>query len=184
MKRAAIPYSALRRRIVLLCAVLAAALALLWLVPASLASWRSWRAPAPQPPALNEFERAALAFREPAGVQQEALQRPLFLSSRRPQPKASEGDAPAASAQDIGQAQLRGLVDAGGVSGAMVELDGTTHFVHIGEVLPGTQWRLAALQGRTARFESGAQRHELELPFLENLGAPPAPPAATRRRRR
>ena len=177
MTHAAATPSTIRRRIVLLCLVLAAALALLWLTPAPLAGWKNWRAPAPQPPALDEFERAALTPRAGAGVPQEALQRPLFQLSRRPVPKASEEDA-AVPALDIEQAQLRGLVDADGVSGAFVELDGATHFVHVGEVLPGTGWRLAALQGRAARFENGVSSHELELPFLENLGAPPEPPKA------
>ena len=96
MTHAAANPSNIRRRTVLLCAVLAAVLALLWLTPASLASWRRWNAPQPQPPALGEFERAALTPRTGAGVQEEALQRPLFLPARRPPAKASEETAPAA----------------------------------------------------------------------------------------
>lgn len=185
MTHTAMFHTSLRRRIVLLCAVLAAALALLWLTPASLARWRSWKAPAPQPPALDEFERTALTPRAPTGVQQETLQRPLFTPTRRPAPKAAEEPAPTAPAQGIEQAQLRGLVDAGGVSGALVELDGATHFVRVGDALPGTEWRLTALRGRKARFEGrNSSRYELELPFLENLGVPPAPPAAAPGRRR
>ena len=184
MNHTAMSHTSLRRRIVLLCVELAAALALLWLAPASVATWRRWKAPAPQPPALDEYERAALTPRAPAGVQQPTLQRPLFTPTRRPPPKEVEAPPPAAPAQVIEQAQLRGFVDAGGVSGALVELDGTTYFVHVGEELPGTDWRLTALQGRAAHFESkGSGRHVLELPFLENLGAPPAPPAAAQGRR-
>lgn len=182
MIRAPLSHSALRQRVVLLCAVLAAALALLWLTPASLATWRRWQEPAPQPPALGEFERAALAPRVNAGVQEEMLQRPLFMPSRRPQPKeVVEETAPPAPVQRIEQVQLRGMVDAQGVSGVLVELDGITYFVHTGEALPGTEWRLAALQGRTARFESGTSSYKLELPFLENLGAPPGVASGRRR---
>lgn len=188
MTNTAMSYTSLRRRTVLLCAVLAAVLALLWLAPASVATWRRWRAPAPQPPALNEFERAALTPREVAGVQQPTLQRPLFSSTRRPPPKEAKAPPPAAApVYGIAQAQLRGLVDAGDAGGALVELDDATHFVRVGDTLPGTEWRLVELEGRTARFESSARRHVLELPFLENLGASPAvpaPPAAAQRRRR
>ena len=185
MTRAALSLSVLRRRIVLLCLVLAAALVLLWLTPAPVAAWRRWQAPAPQPPALDEFERAALMPRVPDGVQEEALQRPLFMPSRRPLPKEVEAPQLAtAPVQSIEKAYLRGLVDAQGVSGVIVELEGVTYFVHVGEELPGTEWRLAALLGRTARFESGASSHELDLPFLENLGMPSAPPAAMPGRRR
>ena len=187
MTHAAATPPTLRRRIVLLCVVLAAVLALLWLTPASFAPWRRWKVPAPQPPALDEFERAALAPRETTGAHGEALQRPLFQPTRRPLPKENEGDAPAAPASGIEQARLRGLVDAQDASGVLVELDGDTHFVRVGDTLPGTEWRLTALQGRTAHFESGARRHELELPFLENLGASPAspaPPKAEPKRRR
>lgn len=186
MTRAALLHSALRRRIVLLCMVLAAALALLWFMPASLATWRRWQAPAPQPPALDEFERAALALRPFAGVQEETLQRPLFMPTRRPQPKeVVEEAAPPAPVQRIEQARLRGLVDAQGVGGAIVELEGVTHFVHVGEELPGTKWRLTALQGRAASFEDdGRRRQTLELPFLEAAGTQPAAAAPAPRARR
>ena len=184
MNYTATPHMSLRRRIVLLCAVLAAALALLWLAPASVATWRRWKAPAPQPPALNEFERATLTPREATGVQQPTLQRPLFTPTRRPQAKKvkEETPPPAAPVQDIEKAHLRGFVDAQGVSGALVELGGTTHFVRVGDALPGTEWRLAALQGRAARFDSRDHpSYVLELPFLENLGAPPATAQGRRR---
>ena len=190
MTRAASSISTLRRRLVLLCAVLAAVLALLWLTPAPLAPWRQWSAPAPQPPALGEFAQAALQVRQGDGMYEQALQRPLFVHTRRPAARSAAEEAPPAPTQRIEQVRLLGLVDAQGASGAMLEIDGATHFVRVGEDVPGAGgWRLAALEPRAVRFANARRHHRIGLPFLENLGAaPPAPgaseaPAAQRRRR-
>lgn len=174
MTRATLSHSVLRRRIVLLCLVLAAVLALLWFTPSPLAAWRRWRAPAPQPPALGEFESAVLALRTPTGVQQKTLQRPLFLQSRRAIVQDATESAPDDQPlQGVENASLRGLVDAQGVRGALVEMDGVTHFVRVGGELPGTGWRLTALEGRSAHFDGDEGRRVLELPFLETIEGPP-----------
>ena len=75
---------------------LAAVLAVLWLAPGAPAQWRTWQAPQPQPPTLDDIDAAQLTPNPAAGAAYPGvLQRPLMDPARRPQAAAS---APAAAA--------------------------------------------------------------------------------------
>ncbi len=179
-----------RQRLTLVCLLLAAVLALLWLTPGALARWRQWRPPAPQPPALGDAELALLQLRPaPEAVAEQTLQRPLFSTVRRPGPEEAAGgeeaDVEAGPTLPIELVRLLGLVDAAGTSGAMVESGGVTQFVRVGEEVPGTGgWRLASIERRAASFEGeGGALHRMELPFLEGISAPVPAPAPVLLRR-
>ena len=75
---------------------LAAVLAVLWLAPGAPAQWRTWQAPQPQPPSLDDIDAAQLTPNPAAGAAYPGvLQRPLMDPARRPQAAAR---APAAAA--------------------------------------------------------------------------------------
>lgn len=100
--------------LIALCALLAAALALLWLLPNGQGRLRhAWVAPSAQAPALDSL---AVPLPSPAPLPLASyavtLQRPLFTESRRPLPAAgvnAAAQAPAAP-DELEKSQLLGLI--------------------------------------------------------------------------
>ena len=82
----------------LVLALMALALAVLWLAPGVPAGWRHWQAPAPQAPKLDDVQAAARQFNPAAvAVYPAVLERPLMSPARRPPAPASAAvAAPAA----------------------------------------------------------------------------------------
>ncbi|MDO5624436.1 MAG: hypothetical protein Q4G71_07085 [Pseudomonadota bacterium] len=163
-------------------AVLALLLAGAWLAPGAPARWRQWTPPAPQPPALVDVRQAELIFQPQAGAAYpQALARPLFMPTRRPAPAGPDAaaSAPAPPPQPIDQARLLGIMASPALTGVLVEYDGKAQFVRTGTELGG--WRLASVQDRIARFERGAERRDIELPFLDPKTGAAAPTGGARR---
>ncbi len=158
---------------------LAVVLAALWLAPGAPAQWRSWQAPAPQPPSLDDIDAAQLTPNPAAGAAYPGvLQRPLMDPSRRPQAAAS---APGAAATPpptaIEKIKLLGIVAGAALSGVLIDEDGQSRFVRRGERIG--DWTLDSLQGRSAGFVRGAERRSIELPVTQGDAAAAAPaPAA------
>ena len=74
----------------LVLALMALALAVLWLAPGVPAGWRHWQAPAPQAPKLDDVQAAARQFNPAAvAVYPAVLERPLMSPARRPRPPPS-----------------------------------------------------------------------------------------------
>jgi hypothetical protein len=143
-------------------AVLALALAALWLAPGAPARWRAWQAPAPQAPALDDARAARLMPNPALRRDYPAITaRPLFAANRRPHAVAS--DAAAAPVLDsIAQAKLYGLVG-GRTPGVLLEYGGQTQFVRRGEQVG--DWTLQAIDGRDALFvKASGERRTVTLP--------------------
>ena len=160
---------------------LAAVLAALWLAPGPAAQWRSWQAPAPQPPSLDDIDAARLTPNPAAAAAYPAvLERPLMDPARRPQAAAS---APAAAASApppaaIETIKLQGIVAGPALSGVLIEEDGQSRFVRRGERVG--DWTLDSLQGRSASFVRSGERRRIELPVTyasADAAAPAAAPA-------
>ncbi|MFV0680479.1 hypothetical protein [Ottowia sp.] len=165
-------------------AVMALALAGLWLAPSSLATWRQWQAPPTQAPNLDDVQAAALVA-NPAAVAAYpvVLERPLMSPARRPQAAASAASAAVAvPTTAIEQMKLRGLIDGPALNGVLVEEGAKgeqARFVKLGEQVG--DWTLQSIQGRKATFARRGQTKDIELPQLsgdqEQGAAQPAAPA-------
>ena len=102
-------------------ALLAAALAALWLAPGPQARWRQWQAPPPQAPQLDDVQTASLRPNPAAVATYPAvLERPLFNPARRPQASASAAAAMPPAPSAIEQAKLQGLVAGPTLTGVML----------------------------------------------------------------
>ncbi|MBP6998975.1 MAG: hypothetical protein KBB07_04880 [Tepidiphilus sp.] len=123
-------------------ATLLALLALLWWQPPV-----RWAPPEPALPAIDEVRLVADAA--PASAAAAARARPLFWSSRRPPPPSEAGSA---QALPLAQAKLLAVLEGDAQRIAIVRFpDGHTARI---ATKPGADgWRLAAFDGRTARFE-------------------------------
>ena len=166
---------------------LAAVLAAWWLAPGAPAEWRTWQAPAPQAPALDDLRDAALVANPAAVAAYPAvLERPLMDPTRRPQPAASApGSASPPTA--IERTRLRGIVAGPSLNGVLIESEGKTSFVRQGERIG--DWTLDSLRDREATFVRNGERRRIELPFAHGgpdaaagskaATQPPARPAAT-----
>ena len=150
-------------------ALLAAALAALWLAPGPQARWRQWQAPPPQAPQLDDVQTASLRPNPAAVATYPAvLERPLFNPARRPQPSASAPAAAPAPAA-IEQVRLQGLVAGPALTGVMLEEQGKARFVRIGEAVAG--WTLERVQARAAVFGRAGQQREIALEVATGEGA-------------
>jgi general secretion pathway protein N len=109
--------------------------------------------------------------------------RPLLAVDRRPAPmtaSAGNEDAPM-------EATLTSVLITGEVKLAILQMqrDGSSQRVRLGDALPGTAWRLVALEPRRAVFEGPEGRLEMDLRVFDGRGAPaPTPMAATPERAR
>jgi len=125
-------------------------LAALWLAPGPQARWRQWQAPAPQAPQLDDVQAAQLRPNPAATANYPGVvQRPLFSPDRRPVAAASAA-APAAPPVAIEQVRLQGLVAGPSLTGVMLEEQGKTRFVRVGETV--ADWKLERVQARAALF--------------------------------
>jgi|GEM_PF-3652963 len=154
-------------------AVLALVLAALWLAPGAPVRWRTWQAPAPQSPSLADARTARLT---PNPALQRTFPiitaRPLFSANRKPHATAS--DAASAPPSDIDQAQIYGLVDGSSTQGVLLEREGQSQFVRIGEHVG--DWTLQSINGRDALFtKTNGERRTVTLPdSLAGAGGTPA----------
>jgi general secretion pathway protein N len=154
--------------------LLALLLLALWLLPGVPHQWRTWRAPSPQPPELQDALATLLAPNPAAGASySEVVERPLFAANRRPSPADASAAAPPPT--PIDQARLLGIVTGKGVNGVMIDYDGKSRFVHKGEDVGG--WQLTDIHDRTATFAHEGQQRDLTLPLISPAGAAAAAPA-------
>lgn len=158
-------------------ALMAALLTALWLAPGPLAAWRHWQAPAPQAPRLDDVQ-AALLHANPAAAATYpvVLARPLFEPARSPSAKAPTATAPAPAPSAIEQVKLQGVVAGPTLSGVMLEEDGQSRFVRVGEAVG--DWTLHSVQGRQARFVRRGQQRVLDWAAPAGEPAAPAPAKA------
>ena len=166
--------------------LLALLLAVLWLAPGPAAGWRAWKAPAPQPPNLDDA-KAALISDDPAAAAEypEIAERPLFLPARRPASDASDA-ASATPPLPVEQVQFTGIIDGPTLTGVMLQDKDETRFVRQGENIGDCT--LKSIAGRTITFSCKGERKQIDLPYA-NLAddskakQPPGknqPPAAGR----
>ena len=119
----------------------------------------------------------------PLSSYDEVGRRPLLTPDRRP---AAVGDAGSDEAPvDL---ELTGVLLAGDFKAALLQSrDGQrSHRVRVGEVVPGTGWRLVSLEPRSAEFDGPQGRQTLDLRIYDGSGdaalarpAPAAPAANT-----
>lgn len=167
------------RLFLVLDALLLAALAWLWLDPASAAP----RSLAWQPPAAVAPELGAAATELPrvAAMDTRAfvatLDRPLFSPTRRPPPpKAAVDEAPAADA--LKDVRLVGLyTTADGRAGALLRNGAVVQRVALKEQIGG--WTLHSVQDRAATLTRAGKSRVLELAI--SRPANPAAPAGRKR---
>ncbi|MEZ5605724.1 MAG: hypothetical protein R3E52_01005 [Burkholderiaceae bacterium] len=159
-------------------ALMAALLAALWWAPGPLAAWRHWQAPPPQAPKLDDVQAALLqANPAAAAAYPVVLARPLFDPTRRPPaPASATASAPARAPSPIEQVKLQGVIAGPTLNGVMLEEDGQSRFVRVGETVG--DWTLQSVQGRQARFVRRGQQHVLDWAAAPSA-EPAAPPART-----
>jgi len=151
-------------------ALLAAALAALWLAPGPQARWRQWQAPPPQAPQLDDVQAASLRANPAAQANYPAVvERPLFNPARRPQASASAAVAAPPAPSAIEQIRLQGLVAGPTLTGVMLQEDGKPRFVRVGEAVGG--WMLERVQARAAVFARAGQQREIALEVAAGEGA-------------
>ena len=169
--------------LIALCALLAAALALLWLLPNGQGRLRhAWVAPSAQAPALDSL---AVPLPSPAPLPLASyavtLQRPLFTESRRPLPAAgvnAAAQAPAAP-DELEKSQLLGLISGPSFVGIMARIDGQVRTVRRGDNIG--PWTLRAIRDREVVFTQGDHERVLKLDYAHataSVSAPAGPVAA------
>ena len=158
---------------------LALGLAALWLKPSGEPRNVHWTPPQPIQP---DYLQMLPALREPGVVRTDEflqlLERPLFSSSRRPPPPPPP-PTPPPPPDLLANAQLVGTYNSGGGAGVIVQMDGKSRRIRLGEALNG--WQLKTIQERVAIFTNGEQSRELPL-IRAKIGsavADPAPAAAS-----
>ena len=162
------------RLFVTLSILLAALLLALWLLPGPPHQWRTWRAPPPQPPELQDALSTLMAPNPAAAASYpEAAERPLFAANRRPTPTDAAVAPPPPT--PIDQARLLGIFVGSGINSIMIDYDGKTRIVRKGEDVGG--WRLTDMRERTATFEHEGQQRNLTLPVVSPQAPPPKTPA-------
>lgn len=169
--------------LIALCALLAAALALLWLLPNGQGRLRhAWVAPSAQAPALDSL---AVPLPSPAPLPLASyavtLQRPLFTESRRPLPAADANKAAQAAPppDDLEKFQLLGLMTGPSFVGVMARVDGKVRTVRQGEAVG--PWTLHAIRDRDVVFTQDGRERVLKLDYAHataSVSAPAGPVAA------
>ena len=154
-------------------ALMALLLAALWLGPGPLAAWRQWQAPPAQAPNLDDVRTALLRANPAAAAAYPAvLDRPLLNPERRAQAAAGAAAARAPAPTAIEQVRLQGIVAGSALRGVMLEEQGKTRFVRVGESVG--DWKLARLHDRQAVFVRGGQERTLEWQAPAAAAAPGA----------
>ncbi|MBP7530322.1 MAG: hypothetical protein KA775_00660 [Ottowia sp.] len=159
-------------------ALMALLLAALWLGPGPLAAWRQWQAPPAQAPNLDDVRTALLRANPAAAAAYPAvLDRPLLNPERRAQAAAGAAAARAPAPTAIEQVRLQGIVAGSALRGVMLEEQGKTRFVRVGERVG--DWTLERVNARDAVFQRGGQQRRIELTLARSdAPAPVAGPAA------
>lgn len=128
-------------------------------------------------PAMPELSIASSSALGPVTDYLEVGQRPLLNPDRRPAPVLA-GDTEASSAPL--DASLTSVLISGDVRLAIVQVSGSgeSQRVRLGELLPGTTWRLQVLEPRRAIFAGPSGEKSLDLRVFDGKGAA-APTAST-----
>ena len=157
-------------------ALMALLLAALWLGPGPLAAWRQWQAPPAQAPNLDDVRTALLRANPAAAAAYPAvLDRPLLNPERRAQAAAGAAAARAPAPTAIEQVRLQGIVAGSALRGVMLEEQGKTRFVRVGERVG--DWTLERVNARDAVFQRGGQQRRIELTLARSDAPAPAPVA-------
>ncbi|ARU06297.1 hypothetical protein CCO03_17875 [Comamonas serinivorans] len=155
-------------------AVLAVALAAVWLGPQGVLRHTIWQAPAPQGVNLDDAANGVLAA-NPAVTRAypEVLDRPLFAAARRPvaapEPEDDKPAAPPPIALD--KVVLTGIVAGPRLTGALAQVDGESRFLKVGDQVG--DWQVDGVTGRDVRFHKGDEKRTLTLPYA-HASAPDA----------
>ena len=164
---------------VLLLALLALLLLVLWQAPGPLAGWRYWQAPPPQAPNLADVQAALLQV-NPAAVAEhpEVLQRPLFSATRRPPSPAAVAESappPPPEKNPLDEVRIQGLLSGPTLQGVMLAEGDQTRFVALGQKVGA--WTLRQVAADHVVFGRGSKQHRLELSVANAQGI--SEPAAT-----
>ena len=138
-------------------------------------SWGPERAATPLPPTHDQGLPPPVPLAQFSAV----WTQPLFNNDRKPTMRTAAGGA------SLGDMQLTGIILTPPLHMALLRDKSGEHEVRVrqGDALPDGSWRLVDLKPRSAVFESGTGRTELELPAGAPIdmpkadgNAPPAPP--------
>jgi len=174
--------AAAQRRLTPMLAGAAGVLALLLVVLlAGVGRGVRWDPPRPTEPLPDMHDRAADLPR-PLPLEQFGIvwQQPVFNPDRKPVTRAAKGGA------SLGEMQLTGIILTSKLHMALLHTRGQDADVRVAEgaALPDGSWKLVEVKPRSAVFESGSGRTELELPAgapidapkTDNQPQPPPPP--------
>jgi general secretion pathway protein N len=171
--------AAAQRRLTPVLAGVAGALLLLLLVLfAGVGRGVRWDPPRPPAP-LPDLRASAADLPHALPLEQFAIvwQQPVFNPDRKPITRAAKGGA------SLGEMQLTGIILTPGLHMALLHTRGQDADVRVAEgaTLPDGTWKLVEVKARSAVFESGNGRTELELPAGAPIDAPkpdgqPQPP--------
>ncbi len=134
-------------------------------------SWGAARPAAPLPPTHDQGLPPPVPLAQFSAV----WTQPLFSNDRKPTMHAAAGGA------SLGDMQLTGIILTPPLHMALLRDKSGEHEVRVrqGEALPDGSWRLVDLKPRSAVFESGTGRTELELPAGAPIDMPKADGNAT-----
>jgi hypothetical protein len=168
MRRFAIP--------LLLClsALLALALAWMWLTPQGHKRQFNWHAPAPKG---VDFKSVLPVHAQAAAVENSRLiamqERPAFSMTRRPPPPPPPPPVPP-PVDVLSSAKVTGIYSGTGGTGVLLNLGGKSRRVRVNENVDG--WVLTGIEGRSATFVSGGQTRSLPLGRATLTSAPAGVP--------
>ena len=138
-----------------------------------------WDPPRSSEP-LPDMPDSAADLPRPMPLEQFGIvwQQPVFNPDRKPITRAAKGGA------SLGEMQLTGIILTSKLHMALLHTRGQDADVRVAEgaALPDGSWKLVEVKPRSAVFESGSGRTELELPAGAPIDAPkndtqPPPPA-------
>ncbi|MBT2117505.1 general secretion pathway protein GspN [Dyella sp. LX-66] len=130
-----------------------------------------WNPPRPTEP-LPDMHDSAADLPRPLPLEQFGIvwQQPVFNPDRKPITRAAKGGA------SLGEMQLTGIILTSKLHMALLHTRGQDADVRVAEgaSLPDGSWKLVEVKPRSAVFESGSGRTELELPAGAPIDAPKA----------
>jgi len=130
-----------------------------------------WDPPRPTEP-LPDMHDSAADLPRPLPLEQFGIvwQQPVFNPDRKPVTRAAKGGA------SLGEMQLTGIILTSKLHMALLHTRGQDADVRVAEgaALPDGSWKLVEVKPRSAVFESGSGRTELELPAGAPIDAPKA----------
>lgn len=111
--------------------------------------------PSPSPKTNTTPTEAPEAV-SPTPVETETSEEPAAPPTPTPDPATNE--LPEASQKPQQSHTLVGLLDLGGHSAVLLQVEGTTQRVMLEETIPGSNWKLVSVKDQQAIFESGQQQ--------------------------